>query len=143
MFTPHTNSDETQRAGSPVIGVILMVGISVVLSTTIGVAFLGFVNDLEDTSPNVQLDVEQTNESMITVQHRGGESITTERIQYIYTGNSRLNTSDTIGDEITVGETVTVRLSDRTTFEPGETVYVVWVSESGRSSTILVEFTIY
>jgi flagellin-like protein len=80
----------TDRAVSPVIGVILMVAITVILAAVIG-AFVLEIGDQQETAPNTSFDTEQqevyycrgggdaankqTNDTTVTFTHAGGDTI--------------------------------------------------------------------
>lgn len=76
-------TDESDRAVSPVIGVILMVAITVILAAVIGSFVLGIGGDINET-PQVRLGVSDnasvtlTNsdgEGVLDIEHQGGDTI--------------------------------------------------------------------
>ena len=65
-------------AVSPVIGVILMVAITVILAAVIGTFVLGLGDDLGQTAPNANYDVED-NQVLV---HNGGDPIVAEQVTF-------------------------------------------------------------
>lgn len=67
------------RALSPVVGVVLLVGIAVVLSASLGATLA--MTDL-GTTPVAQLSLEaEATDQRITVEHRGGDTLDVERLR--------------------------------------------------------------
>lgn len=72
MYNKFTTSD---RAVSPVIGVILMVAITVILAAVIGAFVLGLGDDLGNSSgPQAQLSFDGDT-SGVTIAHNGGDTL--------------------------------------------------------------------
>jgi len=74
-------SAESERAVSPVIGVILMVAITVILAAVIGSFVLGIGGDIEQ-APQVQLEVSDVSstsgssgDELFVVSHNGGDEL--------------------------------------------------------------------
>jgi flagellin-like protein len=118
-------------AVSPVIGVILMVAITVILAAVIGSFVLNLGGSLQQSAPQASFDFEY-DASTVNVTHASGDSLTESQITV-----SESNTSSslspvsgdgtyTAGDEIANG-----------TYDPGETIRVVWESETGENSATL------
>ena len=109
-----------EDAVSPVIGVILMVAITVILAAVIGTFVLGLGDDLGQTAPSANYDVQDGGE---TLAHSGGDPIESQNVQWndeesvtdpsngvtfeagdvIATGNSELK-DDGDGDYFEVGD---------------------------------------
>ena len=68
---------DSERAVSPVIGVILMVAITVILAAVIGTFVLGLGDSLGDSQPTAQLNVENTDftAGSLDIVHNGGDSL--------------------------------------------------------------------
>lgn len=127
---------ETDRAVSPVIGVVLMVAVTVILSAVIGTAVFSIVGDVPDDSPQVSIeyDYNQTTDS-VTISHTAGDEITAAQLSVVESGSSddiSLTTSGSVsaGDEIASG-----------TYESGEEIHIVWESEDGETSVTLAQST--
>ena len=67
--------DRSDRAVSPVIGVILMVAITVILAAVIGTFVLGLGDQVQQTSPNAQWDWDQNGSDALEVTHEGGDDV--------------------------------------------------------------------
>ena len=69
-------TESTDRAVSPVIGVILMVAITVILAAVIGVFVLGLADDLGDgpTQATLSFDTDTDGDNLI-ITHDGGDSL--------------------------------------------------------------------
>ena len=70
-------TDESERAVSPVIGVILMVAITVILAAVIGSFVLGIGGDIEQT-PQVRLDADAegfSGDFGLNLTHNGGDTV--------------------------------------------------------------------
>ncbi len=110
----------TDRAVSPVIGVILMVAITVVLAGVIGVMVFGLTDDLGDTAPSNSLDIsgdiDTNGEFNVTVAHANGDSVNTDDIELVIrdSDGSTLESYDASdigslnsGDDFGVGDSFT------------------------------------
>jgi flagellin-like protein len=92
-------SDRSNRAVSPVIGVILMVAITVILAAVIG-AFVLEIGDQQETAPSTSFDSEQRvqymddsgnhklNTTEVSISHAGGEVIDITQVAVKVEGNS-------------------------------------------------------
>jgi len=125
-------NDDSERAVSPVIGVILMVSITVILAAVIGVFVLEFGSSVSDSPPTVQFDMTVDSDNNATILHEGGDvfeadsvSITNNESEYTFESGSV-----SAGDESN-----SFNVSDR------DTVRVVWESDNGEKSNILFERT--
>ena len=91
-------TDET--GVSPVIGTILMVAVTVIIAAVIGSSALGIADDVSETPPKAQFDVELVEEettisnnweindfNTISVEHVGGESVDPDNIEIQVDGN--------------------------------------------------------
>ena len=135
-------TDGDERAVSPVIGVILMVAITVILAAVIGAFVIGIGEDQEvqpTASFNFDFDTDE-DPSEVTVSHSTGDTISEpDQLAVVIDGESN-DWLDGTGDE-------TVSARDQDTWNAddgpggtdwaGETVSVVWTSESGDSSATL------
>jgi len=140
-FKTLLQSDESDRAVSPVIGVILMVAITVILAAVIGTFVLGLGDQVQETAPQAQIsitDINSGSDPAVTFAHNGGDSFdadNTEEIRVTSDGDevaSLTPSSDftdgefRAGDQLTAGDGSVV---DST----GETVRVVWVGQDRTS----------
>ncbi|MFC7205421.1 type IV pilin [Haloferax namakaokahaiae] len=129
------------RAVSPVIGVILMVAITVILAAVIGTFVLGLGDQVGDTAPQASFSFEYNETSeMMTITHESGEAIATENLNVSVSSNPGV--TPTINDggdgQLSAGETIVV---DTDGLADGDTVRVIWTSESGANSATLQKYT--
>ena len=120
-------------AVSPVIGVILMVAITVILAAVIGSFVLNLGGSLQDNAPQANFDFDY-NESDVTIVHTSGDVINSDRVTVNGTDNTY--TVGASGD-VSAGDTL---LSGQS-YSNGETIRVVWQSQSGETSATLSEST--
>ena len=103
--------DGNDRAVSPVIGVVLMVAITVILSAVIGTFVLGFSDDITESAPQAQLSVEDvtvstTNDKTLTVtmSHNGGDEFELETTDIVVNrnggGTTRFDSEDSTGSAV-------------------------------------------
>ena len=125
-------NDDSERAVSPVIGVILMVSITVILAAVIGAFVLEFGSSVSDSPPTVQFDMTVNSDNNAKILHEGGDvfeadsvSITNNESEYTFESGSV-----SAGDK-----SDSFNVSDR------DTVRVVWESDNGEKSNILFERT--
>jgi flagellin-like protein len=143
-------------AVSPVIGVILMVAITVILAAVIGTFVLGLGDQVQDTSPNAQFTFNYdagTNNGTMDITHDGGDQIDQERLTFTASGNgldanhAGTNTNwdgtDSVMEataDASAGTTYTLvelGTADNGADLSGETVRVIWTSQSGdQTSTV-------
>ena len=116
-------------AASPVVGVVLMVAVTVVLSAVVGTFALGLDETVRTAPPSAQFDFQYDDPELVVV-HDGGDRLEGERLRLV----SGTTTTDWGGGPVRAGD---ARTLDRTNgdFARGGTVHVVWVAE-GRSSTV-------
>ncbi|MGQ4557356.1 type IV pilin [Halobellus sp. GM3] len=125
-------------AVSPVIGVILMVAITVILAAVIGTFVLNLGQGLQQTAPQASFNFEyNTTANTTTVTHESGDTIDADR----------LNVTSSVSLTATESWSGTVGAGDSATYEKdtgdwaGETLRVVWESETGESSATLSRST--
>ena len=129
-------TDET--AVSPVIGVILMVAITVILSAVIGAFTLG-LGATQDTAPQSTWEKDYSTDGTtdtLELTHAGGDPMEPARLSVVVSGASSGNGRtgvDTLvtGSEVSAGTTVTI---DESNFGAGldlsgATVRLVWEDE--------------
>jgi flagellin-like protein len=130
-------------AVSPVIGVILMVAITVILAAVIGTFVLGLGGSVQETAPQAQFTFDyDSGAGELNITHDGGDSIDPARIT-VPNVNESGNTWDGFGastvtsGQIQAGDSATV-----SSLSAGQSVRVVWTSQSGDNSATLAEFTV-
>jgi flagellin-like protein len=127
--------EQDENAVSPVIGVILMVSITVILAAVIGTFVLGLGENLQQTSPNTNFDFDYTagNDATVDITHTGGDSIDADK--------NTLKVVDEAGNSVEFTDS-SVSAGDSITFnnvDSGETIRVIWESQTGDNSATLAE----
>jgi len=118
---PETTVD---RAVSPVIGVVLIVGLTVILSAVVGSLILGVADDTigdgpATDAPNASFVVTESGDEL-TITHAGGDAIEADRL---LVDGDLAEPRQSWGDYGTIGEGDSMTV-ETTGSEP--TVYVVW-----------------
>ena len=134
-------------AVSPVIGVILMVAITVILAAVIGSFVLNLGGSLQQSAPQASFGFNyDTSDDEVTITHETGDSIDAARLNTtgLNSGSESVAWTDggtgslSDGDSVSAGTSVTF---DNTNDWSGETVRVVWESETGEDSATLSSST--
>jgi len=122
-------------AVSPVIGVILMVAITVILAAVIG-AFVLDLGGSQEKTPQASWDADwnQSSDENVTISQESGDSVELSRLSLV--GNESTNTGwqQTEGGKTKAGSYIETEVAS------GETVRLVWSSESGDTSSTLATF---
>lgn len=116
-------------AASPVIGIVLMVAVTVVLSAAIGTFALGLESEADQSAPSAQFEFDHDDPELAVV-HDGGEPVEGRSLRVV-SGSTTVDWDD---DTVRHGDSLTLDRSDGD-FSRGGTVRVVWVTE-GTSSTL-------
>ncbi|ELZ65621.1 hypothetical protein C457_15817 [Haloferax prahovense DSM 18310] len=140
-----TNLFNDDSAVSPVIGVILMVAITVILAAVIGTFVLGLGDQIGDTAPQASFSFDYddaTPELIIT--HESGDAIDPARLKVIGGGlDAAWPAADTGSDDnVNAGDSTTFdNPTDGLSVSSGNTIRIVWTSESGSNSATLQSWT--
>ena len=159
-------SGESDRAVSPVIGVILMVAITVILAAVIGTFVLGLGDSLSQSTPTASVDFSDANANYqvngsaseaIDISHSGGDTLTVSNLRVIIreagnnqevarydggwtasqgSGASWELNSAAMGDEIETGDLVKISLTDDSTVPADQTEYSVTIIHKPSSNTV-------
>lgn len=121
-------SHRNDRAVTPVVGIIILVGITVILAGAFGMAFMGLLEGIE-SPPKAAIDIE-TDGDTIALKHRGGDPIDVEHLQFYGVTPVTLP-----GNTFKVGDTIP--LSPYT----DEGARVVWESESSQGIILSASLT--
>lgn len=106
-----SRSNSSERAVSPVIGVILMVAITVVLAAVIGVFVLGLGDEIGSTSPSVMLDFEPVDNETIELVHSGGDTLDLDSGDYsVLVEGSTDDGATFVASTLSAGESTDVNL---------------------------------
>ncbi|MCY4732256.1 type IV pilin N-terminal domain-containing protein [Natronomonas gomsonensis] len=139
-------ADESERAVSPVIGVILMVAITVILAAVIGTFVLGLGDQVQQTSPNAQWNWDQQSTNpKLQLTHEGGDSVTPARLEVTSTSGD-VDPTDNCGvaGEWSGGSTITAG-STCDVVQGGSasgTYRLLWTAEGGGSSSTLSTYEV-
>ncbi|MBB6644807.1 type IV pilin [Halobellus ruber] len=127
-------------AVSPVIGVILMVAITVILAAVIGSFVLNLGGSLQQNAPQASFGFDyNTSSNNTTITHQTGDSIEPERLTTTGLNSGSTNWTD-VGVSSTVSAGTSAEFSNGANWS-GETVRVVWESETGQESATLSSST--
>jgi len=151
-FTPDN------RGVSAVIGVVLLVGLTVLLASAVSVIIFGFSDDLEDETPNMTPSfVFESNE--VAIDHNGGENIQEGEVVRIVvdTSTSGISASDVswgpnlnqidpytaeVTGDIETGDRIAVIQSVASTdYNSGDQVRLAWSSQDVDSSSVVGTFS--
>ena len=113
--------NETERAVSPVIGVILMVAITVILAAIIGAFVIGLGGQTTEAAPTASFQCQADG----NLTHAGGDTL----------DNSILSLSDDSGDEGEIVDSEQFRAGDTVVEEFGNNS-LIWESSSGSTSIL-------
>ncbi|KAB1189980.1 type IV pilin [Haloferax sp. MBLA0076] len=131
------------RAVSPVIGVILMVAITVILAAVIGTFVLGLGDQVSETAPQASFSFDyNSTDDNLTITHESGDGISVDQLNVSVTSDTTYSAVDkNTGADSTfnAGDTIVVDFDGD--LEGGDTVRVVWTSESGANSATLQKYT--
>lgn len=95
----------TDRAVSPVIGVILMVAITVILAAVIGVFVMGLGDEIGDTAPTATVDFDDsTNADEVIVLHENGDTLALDDEFSILVDGSAADDPWSDNEELSAGE---------------------------------------
>ncbi|MBB6644808.1 type IV pilin [Halobellus ruber] len=123
-------------AVSPVIGVILMVAITVILAAVIGSFVLNLGGSLQQSAPQASFGFDYTTtagDDYVAVTHESGDTIDANRLNV--TSSVALTAGSSWSGTVGAGDTANYTYSSSDW--NGETVRVVWESETGENSATL------
>ncbi|WP_435184824.1 type IV pilin [Halobellus sp. EA9] len=127
-------------AVSPVIGVILMVAITVILAAVIGTFVLNLGGSIQNTAPQASFSFDYNTSAThekVTVTHQTGDTLQSSQINVTSSGSS-LTEKGSWSTEISAGDSNTFNTTNSWN---GETIRVVWESETGDTSATLSQST--
>lgn len=152
------NGEGDERAVSPVIGVILMVAITVILAAVIGAFVIGIGED-QEVQPTASFNFDFSNngddQGDVVISHSTGDTIDSPDSLFVVIDGDRAewngdvefpdDTYNLISTDypVTSGSQVTATIDDRFNGDDweGQSVSVVWESETGDSSATLSSST--
>ncbi|NHN42337.1 type IV pilin [Halorubellus sp. JP-L1] len=134
-------------AVSPVIGVVLMVAVTVILSAAVGAFVLDIGSAVTEQQPTAVIEFEfdeSASPSTVTLRHNGGDELETSTLRVAIDGavawedGSAVSTSpygeksSEWGDDVTSGDELVLEDS---TISESSTVQVIW--QKGQQSSII------
>lgn len=139
---------ESERAVSPVIGVILMVAITVILAAVIGTFVLGLGDNLDNNSPTASLNIQDHDDAFaddgggmgaLVISHKGGDPVEYQNLKIVVRDSSDQTVKAENTDLTTVGfDTGALQLASAFTgtneFSTGDTIVVNEDGTSGNGS---------
>lgn len=152
------------EAVSPVIGVILMVAITVILAAVIGAFTLSFGSQADRQNPQVKWSFSFEDnfdggpdtgfDERVTVTHDGGNSVDVSRLHIagVSADDSSYSLS-LVSGELSAGDQFIIYDNGEVGGAPtppnpddswgsGDTLYIVWTSEDGKSSMTIGEYEV-
>lgn len=136
------------RSVSSVIGVVLMVGITVIVAAVIGSSVLGMTETISETPPQTQFEFSQETEEFtdnwgssmnlkkVTVTHAGGEDVSEESVHVVINGE-RVWGFFEVGFEVPIKD-VWGAVDGETTISTGDSATFI-----GSSDAISTDYTTY
>ncbi|MDR9411848.1 MAG: type IV pilin N-terminal domain-containing protein [Haloquadratum sp.] len=124
----------SERAVSPVVGVVMMIAVTVLLGSMVGAAVLAYGDQLTEQPPIAAVTVSfETDQA--TVAHTGGMPVDTAQIRI----DTPRAVTVTRPQQLRVGAPITIRTADGSAWA-GERLQVRWEGDGGRS-VVLAEAT--
>lgn len=123
------------RGISPVIGVVLMVGIVVALGAVIGTAVLSTGTAIGDTAPQSQFETTYNDDGSVTITHVSGDPVATEDITVNDKSGTEIFTNDS-GDPLQ-----TLQAGDSGSFTPSNSTITMTWGTADTTATLLSEQT--
>lgn len=120
------------RAVSPVIGVVMMVAITVILTGVIATFVLGMGTDTQ-LPPQASLELSTNDSEWLHIEHDGGQAIELDALYLRGDASVDDSLAGLIVEEQTRlrgGETVSLRLTDHAAPTAGDTIALVWDVDS-------------
>jgi flagellin-like protein len=139
-----------EDAVSPVIGVILMVAVTVVLSAAIGAFVLDIGNAVTEQQPNAVIEFEVDtggSTDSVTLRHTGGDELATETLSVTIDGTVAWEAGSTPGndfttdpsggwdDGVTSGDELVIKEDSGGDITASSSVELLW--QDGQRSSIL------
>lgn len=142
MIVRSSELNTSDRAVSPVIGVILMVAITVILAAVIGTFVLGLGDNIGNSAPQAQFNYNYADagsgNKWVNITHQGGDPINNETLSITVGGADYTTANDVQGtwdDRTTAGDTININISAKS----GDKVQIIWTSEDGQTSSVISE----
>lgn len=142
---PPARTDEDDRAVSPVVAIVLLVGITLLLAAVASVYF-STLTQPPKTEPDVDfefgLDPDCIGDDVLSVDHVGGETLDPNRTYLVVKGTSHSFADLGVSDPMTAGDGVRVsaKNSNYVSNMYDGSVRVVWVHPSNEESFVIGKY---
>jgi FlaG/FlaF family flagellin (archaellin) len=128
--------NESIRAVSPVVGVILKVAIAVILAAVVATTVLTILPDAEP-GPTASFEASEDPENgTVVFVHVGGDTIDADRLEVV--GAGTINRTK-LGDEVTAGERIRI---ERIVADEGDEIRLRWNDEKEQKAALMTERTL-
>jgi flagellin-like protein len=124
----------TERAVSPIIGVILMVAVTVTLSAIVGTLIFGMSQGVSQTTPTADISFQETDSGTVSVTHAGGDTFDTGTVEVVYTNKTGSTVRETWNTPARVGDSPS---GGPFSVKAGTEIQVVWTAANGGESYII------
>lgn len=123
-----------ERASTPLVGALLVVAITAILASVVGVYSVGLITGIDEAVPNVDFDVEYDESAAeLTVRHVNGDAVEASQLSWTVRGGDESVSASGFTGEVSSGSEATV-----TGVDADETVILVWSdAEHDRSGSLL------
>jgi flagellin-like protein len=129
-----TASFTDHRAISPVIGVVMLVGVTVILAAIIGTFALGIAGDaVTQQTPTADLTFAETDDG-VTITHGGGDTLDSGTAEVVYTNQTGSTVRETWQTPVEAGDSPETSPFDA---KAGSEIRVVWRAPDGGESYVL------
>ena len=122
------------RAISPVIGVVLLVGLTVALSAITGTLVFGLAADVSQTTPTVDVAFTETEGGAISVTHAGGDTLDSGTVEIVFQNQTGSTARETWQAPVEAGDSPESSPFD---VKAGTEMHVVWTAADGEQSYTL------
>lgn len=124
----------TDRGVTPVVGVVLMVGLTVVLASVVGAMTFSMADEeLQEPAPTVGVSFQyDESANTVTIRHEEGPPLERANLAVVRDGG----TTSLSGGSVTAGDSVAT-----ISYTPGERILLVWERPGGGSSTVIAAST--
>lgn len=141
-------------AVSPVIGVVLMVAVTVILSAAVGAFVLDIGNAVTEQQPQTAFTITSNASSgspdAVNLTHNGGDTIDSSQLRVTIHGDLAWKAGSSVGDftivtsewtgDISSGDRLVLSDSGGAEIDSGDAVQVIW--QKGQSSSVLASGTV-
>ena len=121
----------TNRAVTPVIGVVLLVLVTVALAGIVSTLIFGLTDGMSQSAPNADVAFQETADGAIVVTHAGGDTLDRGTVEVVYTNQTGSTVREPWLTPVQAGDSPE---SSPFNVKAGTTIRVVWTSPDGGQS---------